>query len=59
MTCPKCHYSTKVYDSRYKHDTVCRRRECLKCGLRFETREIPLELYNEAMLLHKEGTPHV
>lgn len=42
MKCPACYYiDTKVVDSRVAVDgiTIRRRRECLKCGFRFSTRE--------------------
>ncbi len=42
MKCPACHYDdTKVIDSRVAPDgiTIRRRRQCLRCGLRFSTRE--------------------
>lgn len=63
MTCPKCGSDTKVYDSRYKWDTVARKRECLKCGTRFQTREVPLEVYEEIMQrkfsdIAQEGASH-
>lgn len=42
MKCPACHHpDTKVLDSRVSSDGIAirRRRECLKCGFRFSTRE--------------------
>lgn len=42
MKCPYCHNTeSKVIDSRYTdgHNTIRRRRECLKCGERFTTYE--------------------
>lgn len=42
MHCPACyHIDTKVVDSRVATDGIAirRRRECLKCGFRFSTRE--------------------
>jgi transcriptional repressor NrdR len=40
MRCPRCSGKTHVYDSRPVGDTtVRRRRECLRCELRFTTRE--------------------
>ena len=40
MLCPFCSYNeTKVVDSRDAGDGVRRRRECLRCGLRFTTYE--------------------
>ena len=40
MKCPYCsHENSKVTDSRTAEDGVRRRRECLRCGLRFTTYE--------------------
>ncbi|MBI4308317.1 MAG: transcriptional repressor NrdR [Chloroflexi bacterium] len=40
MKCPFCgHPDSKVIDSRTNDDGVRRRRECLRCGLRFSTAE--------------------
>ena len=40
MKCPYCGYEdTKVTDSRAAEDGIRRRRECLRCGLRFTTYE--------------------
>jgi len=40
MKCPFCGYEdTKVTDSRAAEDGIRRRRECLRCGLRFTTYE--------------------
>ena len=40
MRCPYCaHDNSKVTDSRTAEDGVRRRRECLRCGLRFTTYE--------------------
>lgn len=40
MKCPYCGYEdTKVTDSRAADDGIRRRRECLRCGLRFTTYE--------------------
>lgn len=40
MLCPFCsHENTKVIDSRDAGDGIRRRRECLRCGLRFTTYE--------------------
>ncbi|NLF37814.1 transcriptional repressor NrdR [bacterium] len=50
MICPNCsHPDDKVVDSRSAHDgrAIRRRRECLKCGVRFttyETIEAPLQV---------------
>jgi len=43
MRCPKCGYTEdKVVDSRIQRSGECirRRRECLRCGHRFTTREV-------------------
>lgn len=40
MRCPYCNYSeSKVIDSREAHEGVRRRRECIRCGLRYTTYE--------------------
>ena len=40
MRCPYCgHQDSKVTDSRTAEDGIRRRRECLRCGLRFTTYE--------------------
>ena len=40
MLCPYClHAETKVIDKRDSHGITKRRRECLKCSRRFNTRE--------------------
>ncbi len=40
MRCPYCYYAeSKVIDSRDAPDGIRRRRECIKCGLRFTTYE--------------------
>ena len=40
MSCPYCNYnSSKVIDSRESGDGIRRRRECLRCSLRFTTYE--------------------
>ena len=40
MKCPYCaHEDTRVTDSRTAEDGIRRRRECLRCGLRFTTYE--------------------
>jgi len=41
MLCEKCNNPTKTIDSRYNNGKVKRRRECLKCGYRFTTYELP------------------
>ncbi|MDA1189015.1 MAG: transcriptional regulator NrdR [Chloroflexi bacterium] len=41
MLCPFCgHGDTKVIDSRESREGIRRRRECLRCGLRFTTMEL-------------------
>jgi hypothetical protein len=45
-----CHsLRTKVVDKRDSNGHIRRRRECLKCGQRFTTREIPVEEFKELM----------
>jgi transcriptional repressor NrdR len=41
MDCPGCHYSeTRVLESRPDtHEGIRRRRQCMKCQLRFSTEE--------------------
>jgi transcriptional regulator NrdR family protein len=42
MNCPRCQGNTRVLDSRRRDpQLVRRRRECLDCGKRFPTWEIP------------------
>jgi len=42
MKCPACGDQTHVTDSRLHDDwAIMRRRECLGCGLRFKTYELP------------------
>ena len=43
MNCPNCGEATKVVDSR-QDKYIKRRRECLACGHRFNTYEIPESL---------------
>jgi transcriptional repressor NrdR len=45
MTCPICCGNTRVLETRFKEDSVYRRRECLICKERFSTTEIDVELY--------------
>ena len=45
MTCPKCNEKTKVIESITEDDSITRRRECTKCGYRFNTVEIDKDLY--------------
>ena len=46
MQCPKCGENTKVVETRWvpvmfqKAGYNRRRRECIKCGLRYETEEV-------------------
>jgi len=57
MNCPFCNYSeTKVVDSRETNERKItrRRRECLKCGLRFSTYE-EIELLN-LTVIKKDGS---
>jgi transcriptional repressor NrdR len=49
MICPVCGGETKVVDSRPSNDSVRRRRECLDCGVRFDTLE------HRVTLLYKGG----
>ncbi len=56
MKCPVCYFiDTKVVDSRVASDglSIRRRRECLKCGLRFSTYE-EMELL-ELMIVKRDG----
>ena len=55
MKCPYCQFhDSKVIDSRAKNDNreIRRRRECLKCGKRFTTRE---QVENSLLLVVKSG----
>ena len=46
MICPICKsYQVRVVDSRAYDDQIRRRRECITCGVRFNTIEIPLLEY--------------
>lgn len=45
MTCPVCGGDTKVLETRFREDSVYRRRECLICKERFSTTEIDVEMY--------------
>lgn len=47
MTCPKCYEMTAVKDSRERDGKIYRRRECIACGYRFSTHEIPIEILDE------------
>lgn len=48
MKCPVCDsYQVRTVDSRPYDDQVRRRRECLACGVRFNTIEIPLLQYKQ------------
>ena len=54
MRCPYCsNAETKVTDKRDSGDGARRRRECLKCGKRFSTRE-SIEL-SELKVVKKNG----
>ncbi len=44
MNCPNCgSLQVKVVDSRRKEASISRRRECLDCGKRFSTIEVPIK----------------
>ena len=45
MTCPVCGGDTRIIDSRNKDDHKKRRRICQKCGYKFNTIEIDMDLY--------------
>lgn len=46
FSCTVCVADSKVTNTRYKDVHVARRRrECLKCGFRFTTYEVPKEHY--------------
>lgn len=45
MTCPQCNGRTEIYDSRHEDDAVNRKRQCRKCGFRFQTIEIDKDYY--------------
>lgn len=45
MTCPVCGGDTRIIDSRNKDDHKKRRRVCQKCGYKFNTIEIDMDLY--------------
>ncbi|GIX07186.1 MAG: transcriptional repressor NrdR [Candidatus Poribacteria bacterium] len=56
MRCPYCHHDeTRVVDKRNTQDgqVIRRRRECLRCGLRFTTYEQPAIL--SMMVVKKDG----
>ena len=54
MLCPYCtHQETRVADKRDSGNTTRRRRECLKCGKRFSTRE-SVE-WSEFKVIKKDG----
>jgi len=48
MKCEKCGKKTKTNDSRHSklYNSVIRRRECLKCGFKFNTRETNKDILN-------------
>lgn len=57
MECPKCNYNnTKVIDSRPTEDgkAIRRRRECMRCGARFNTYE-RVE-YSPLLVIKRDGT---
>lgn len=55
MKCPECGFEeSKVIDSRPTENRVRRRRECIKCGVRFTTYEIIEE--NPLMVLKKDNS---
>lgn len=49
LTCPECGAPTNVKDSRpkvpYNFTTMWRRRECTGCGIRFNTIEVSIAVY--------------
>ena len=54
MECLKCGERTQVYDTRIDYSDqgygwVRRRRECVECGLRFKTTEMPDRNLNEML----------
>lgn len=56
MKCPNCgHLDDRVLDTRIgkEGETIRRRRECLKCGGRFTTMEMLLQVY--PMIIKKDG----
>lgn len=54
LECPKCNHETRVVDSRSRAGSIiCRRRECIKCKLRFNTWESPQNIDVVASLLRK------
>ncbi len=54
MQCPYCiHPQTKVIDSRDVEGSIKRRRECLKCGKRFNTQEAVEQV--ELRVIKKDG----
>ena len=46
MLCPVCEGKTTVKDSRKEVDCINRRRECIKCGFRFNTVEVDADYFN-------------
>jgi transcriptional regulator NrdR family protein len=45
MECVQCGYPTHVLETNHNRDNITqRRRECLKCKLRFSTTDQPLSL---------------
>lgn len=60
MQCLKCGERTSVYDTRidYSDDSygwVRRRRECVECGFRFKTTELPDTNLNELTKESQDG----
>lgn len=55
MKCPECGFEeSKVIDSRPTENRVRRRRECIKCGVRFTTYEIIEEI--PLMVIKKDNS---
>ena len=53
MKCPRCKTGqTAVIDKRTRDAQNRRRRECLECGYRFTTKEVPVERWEEIGLLY-------
>ena len=47
MNCPQCSsFQVHICDSRHEGTHVRRRRECMACGFRYSTMELPVEEYN-------------
>ena len=54
MNCPMCEGNTMVIDSRPSVDSIKRRRLCEKCGYRFSTVEIDIDMYNSFLAMTSE-----